>query len=77
MSTDERNRFERWAQMLFGFGLWAYMLYNDMAMDIALGSLTKQELAIMGVRYGFAGILILGVQTSEIAEIIRAWKSKN
>ncbi|WP_299081667.1 hypothetical protein [uncultured Paraglaciecola sp.] len=73
---DDKDRFERYAQMLFGCGLWAYMLYTDISSDLVLADMTAQELTVKGVLYGFAAILIKGITTAEIAELIRAWRSK-
>lgn len=78
MGADDQkhDRFERYVQMFFGIVLWGYMLWSDMSSGVDFSELTTQELIIMGVRYGFAGILIYGVTIAQIVDLIRAWRGK-
>ena len=74
MSDEVKNRFERIIQLIFGCCLWAYMLYVDLAAGTDVAELSTQTLIIKGCLYGFAAVLIKGVTTAEITELIRAWR---
>ena len=78
MGTDgnDNDRFVRYAQMLFGFCLWGYMLFFDLSSGVELASLSPQELAVKGVFYGFAAILIKGVSVEQLTDLLRAWRGK-
>lgn len=79
--TDDKQQihvdhFARRFQMVLGGMLWVGMLCYDLWAGTELSELSTQRLIILGVRYGFAAILLTGTTASEFSDIIRAWKGK-
>ena len=80
---EKKDRFERRAQMFFGFLLFAYFVYSDDKSGLFESDPNLKEGFIAAMRYMVATLFITGItfnQASELlgraAEILRAWRGK-